>query len=138
MRRLTWGDFSKRPAKVKPFTSCAANIVSSSRKFLQLTQSRCVRRATLQIVTVKKNYASRAIWQNRPLLKLHRISNEERLLMKQWDIVMFPFNREKRHPAVIISNDEACQNEDFLEVNALICSSAKVDRLQRVTEEVLD
>src|SRR6266404_6025864 len=32
--------------------------------------------------------------------------------MKQWDIFMFPFSRERRHPAVIISNDETCQNTD--------------------------
>jgi len=28
--------------------------------------------------------------------------------MKQWDILMFPFSKERRHPAVIISNDETC------------------------------
>ncbi len=29
--------------------------------------------------------------------------------MRQWDILMFPFSKERRHPAVIISNDETCQ-----------------------------
>jgi mRNA-degrading endonuclease toxin of MazEF toxin-antitoxin module len=58
--------------------------------------------------------------------------------MQQWDIVMFPFAREKRHPAVIISNDENCQNPDIEEVNALICTSAKVNRTPRATEESLD
>ena len=51
---------------------------------------------------------------------------------------MFPFSREKRHPAVIISNDETCQNSDIEEVNALMCTSAKVNRGPKSTEEVLD
>jgi mRNA-degrading endonuclease toxin of MazEF toxin-antitoxin module len=51
---------------------------------------------------------------------------------------MFPFAKERRHPAVIISNDETCLNADIEEVNALLCSSAKVNRGPKVTEEVLD
>lgn len=58
--------------------------------------------------------------------------------MKQWDIFMFPFSRERRHPAVIISNDETCQNADIEEVNALLCTSARVNRGPKTTEEVLD
>jgi mRNA-degrading endonuclease toxin of MazEF toxin-antitoxin module len=58
--------------------------------------------------------------------------------MKQWDVFMFPFTKEKRHPAVIISNDETCQNGDVEEVNALLCTSAKVNRPAKPTEEVLD
>src|SRR5437868_1929061 len=58
--------------------------------------------------------------------------------MQQWDIFMFPFNREKRHPAVIISNDETCANKDIEEINALICTSAKLNRGPKLTEEVLD
>jgi mRNA-degrading endonuclease toxin of MazEF toxin-antitoxin module len=58
--------------------------------------------------------------------------------MRQWEIWMFPFAREKRHPAVIISNDETCQNDDVPEVNALLCTSAKVNRAPKLTEEVLD
>jgi mRNA-degrading endonuclease toxin of MazEF toxin-antitoxin module len=58
--------------------------------------------------------------------------------MKQWDIFMFPFSKERRHPAVIISNDETCQNPDIEEVNALLCTSAKVNREPKITEEVLD
>src|ERR1017187_5322373 len=58
--------------------------------------------------------------------------------MKQWDIIMFPFSREKRHPAVIISNDEACQNPDLEEVNALLCTSARVNRGPKTTEIVSD
>ena len=51
---------------------------------------------------------------------------------------MFPFSKERRHPAVIISNDETCQNPDIEEVNALLCTSAKVNREPKSTEEVLD
>ena len=58
--------------------------------------------------------------------------------MKQWDIFLFPFERERRHPAVILSNDETCQNEDIEEVNALLCTSAQVNRGPKPTEEVLD
>jgi mRNA-degrading endonuclease toxin of MazEF toxin-antitoxin module len=58
--------------------------------------------------------------------------------MRQWDILMFPFGKERRHPAVIISNDEACQNADIEEVNALLCTSARVDRPPKPTEETLD
>jgi mRNA-degrading endonuclease toxin of MazEF toxin-antitoxin module len=58
--------------------------------------------------------------------------------MKQWDILMFPFGKEKRHPAVIISNDETCQNSDIEEVNALLCTSAKVNRSCKLTEIMLD
>lgn len=58
--------------------------------------------------------------------------------MKQWDIFMFPFSKERRHPAVVISNDETCQNTDLEEVNALLCTSAKVNRPPKPTEETLD
>ena len=51
---------------------------------------------------------------------------------------MFPFSKERRHPAVIISNDETCQNPDIEEVNALLCTSAKVNRGAKSTEEILD
>src|SRR5438093_10319741 len=51
---------------------------------------------------------------------------------------MFPFTRERRHPAVIVSNDETCQNPDIEEVNSLLCTSAKVNRGPKTTEEILD
>ena len=51
---------------------------------------------------------------------------------------MFPFSKEKRHPAVIISNDETCQNVDVEELNVLLCTSAKVNRPAKPTEEILD
>jgi len=41
---------------------------------------------------------------------------------------MFPFSKERRHPAVIVSNDDTCQNPDVEELNALLCTSAKVNR----------
>jgi mRNA-degrading endonuclease toxin of MazEF toxin-antitoxin module len=58
--------------------------------------------------------------------------------MRQWDVFMFPFDRERRHPAVIVSNDEICANADLEEVNALLCTSAKVNRPPKPTEEILD
>jgi hypothetical protein len=58
--------------------------------------------------------------------------------MRQWDILMFPFGKERRHPAVIISNDETCQNPDIEEVNVLLCTSAKVNRGPKLTEATLD
>lgn len=58
--------------------------------------------------------------------------------LNQWGIFMFAFSMEKRHPAVIISNDETCQNDAIEEVNALLCTSAKVNRGPKPTEEVLD
>ena len=57
---------------------------------------------------------------------------------RQWDVYMFPFSKEKRHPAVIISNDETCQNADVEELNVLLCTSAKVNRSRKPTEEILD
>jgi mRNA-degrading endonuclease toxin of MazEF toxin-antitoxin module len=51
---------------------------------------------------------------------------------------MFPFTKERRHPAVIISNDETCHNPDLADVNALLCTSAGVNRGPKLTEEVLD
>ena len=51
---------------------------------------------------------------------------------------MFPFSKEKRYPAVIISNDETCQNVDVEELNVLLCTSAKVNRPAKPTEEILD
>lgn len=58
--------------------------------------------------------------------------------MRQWEIIMFPFGEEGAHPAVILSNDERCQNPDINRVNALLCTSARVNRGPKTTEEVLD
>jgi len=58
--------------------------------------------------------------------------------MRQWDVIMFPFSRERRHPAVVISNDEMCLNPDVDEVNALLCTSAQVNRSPKGNEISLD
>ena len=58
--------------------------------------------------------------------------------MKQWDVFMFPVSKERRYPAVIISNDETCQNPDIEEVNALLCTSVRVNRAAKTTEEIVD
>ncbi|PYJ08635.1 MAG: hypothetical protein DMF06_12300 [Verrucomicrobia bacterium] len=58
--------------------------------------------------------------------------------MRQWEIHLFPFEEEKPHPAVIISNDERCLNGDLDFVNALICTSAKLNREAKKNEVILD
>lgn len=58
--------------------------------------------------------------------------------MRQWEIYLFPFEKEKPHPAVIISNDERCLNGDLDYVNALICTSAKVNREPKKNEVILN
>jgi mRNA-degrading endonuclease toxin of MazEF toxin-antitoxin module len=58
--------------------------------------------------------------------------------MRQWEIYLFPFREEKPHPAVIISNDERCVSEDLEYVNALICTSAKLNREAKRNEVILN
>ena len=58
--------------------------------------------------------------------------------MRQWEIYLFPFREEKPHPAVIISNDERCVNEDLEYVNALICTSARLNRETKKNEVMLN
>ena len=58
--------------------------------------------------------------------------------MRQWDIYLFPFGEEKSHPAVIISHDERVLNDDIETVNALICTSAKLNREPRKNEVILN
>ena len=58
--------------------------------------------------------------------------------MRQWEIYLFPFEEEKPHPAVIISNDERSLNGDLEYVNALICTSAKLNREAKKNEVILD
>ena len=58
--------------------------------------------------------------------------------MRQWDILLFPFREELPHPAVIISNDERCENADLDVVNALICTSARLNRPPKKNEVILD
>src|SRR5947207_15730517 len=51
---------------------------------------------------------------------------------------LFPFVKGKTHPAIIISNDERCLNDDLDYVNALICTSAKVNRDAKKNEVILN
>jgi mRNA-degrading endonuclease toxin of MazEF toxin-antitoxin module len=50
----------------------------------------------------------------------------------------FPFEREKPHPVVILSNDERCPNDDLDYVNGLICTSAKLNRDAKKNEVILN
>lgn len=58
--------------------------------------------------------------------------------MRQWDIYFFPFREEQPHPAVIISNEERCVNDDLEYVNALICTSTKLNREPKKNEVILN
>ncbi|MFT5470642.1 MAG: mRNA-degrading endonuclease toxin of MazEF toxin-antitoxin module [Verrucomicrobiales bacterium] len=58
--------------------------------------------------------------------------------MKQWEIYLFPFQNAGPHPAVILSNDERCENPDLTHVNALICTSVRVTRPAKRNEVILD
>jgi mRNA-degrading endonuclease toxin of MazEF toxin-antitoxin module len=58
--------------------------------------------------------------------------------VRQWEIYLFPFRKEQPHPAVIISNEERCVNDDLEFVNALICTSAKLNREARKNEVILN
>jgi mRNA-degrading endonuclease toxin of MazEF toxin-antitoxin module len=58
--------------------------------------------------------------------------------VRQWEVYLFPFEEERPHPAVIISNDERCRNQDLEYVNALICTSAKLNREPKKNEVILN
>jgi mRNA-degrading endonuclease toxin of MazEF toxin-antitoxin module len=58
--------------------------------------------------------------------------------VRQWEIHLFAFEKEKPHPAVIVSNDERCLNDDLDHVNALICTTAKVNREAKKNEVILN
>ena len=58
--------------------------------------------------------------------------------MRQWEIHLFPFQEEKPHPAVILSNDERCLNGDLDYVNALSCSSVRLNREAKKNEVILN
>jgi mRNA-degrading endonuclease toxin of MazEF toxin-antitoxin module len=51
---------------------------------------------------------------------------------------LFPFREEEPHPAVIISNDERCINEDLEYLHALICTSARLNREAKKNEVTLN
>lgn len=58
--------------------------------------------------------------------------------MKQWEICFYPFERENPHPVVILSNDERCGNEMLEYVNALLCTTARLNRAPKKHEVILD
>ena len=58
--------------------------------------------------------------------------------MRQWEIYLFPFREEKPHPAVIISNEERCVNDGLEYVNALICTSVRLNREAKKHEVILN
>ena len=58
--------------------------------------------------------------------------------MNPWGIYFYAFDEEGDHPAVIISNEERCQNSDLHYVNALLCTSAKLNRGPKKNEIILD
>jgi len=58
--------------------------------------------------------------------------------VRQWEVYLFPFREERPHPAVIISNEERCVNHDLEYVNALICTSARLNREAKKHEVVLN
>lgn len=58
--------------------------------------------------------------------------------MKQWEIYLYPFGSEGPHPAVILSNQERCDNPDIEYLNVLICTSAKLNRAAKKNEVILD
>jgi mRNA-degrading endonuclease toxin of MazEF toxin-antitoxin module len=58
--------------------------------------------------------------------------------MKQWDVYQYRFEKEGLHPAVILSNDERGYHTDLEAVNALLRTSAKLNREPRKHEVILD
>jgi mRNA-degrading endonuclease toxin of MazEF toxin-antitoxin module len=58
--------------------------------------------------------------------------------VRQWEIYLFPFREERPHPAVVISNEERCVNEDLEHVNALICTSSRLNREPKKNEVILN
>jgi mRNA-degrading endonuclease toxin of MazEF toxin-antitoxin module len=58
--------------------------------------------------------------------------------VRQWEIFLYPFEVEKPHPVVIISSDERCNNGDLEDINALICTSAKLNREPKKNEVILN
>ena len=58
--------------------------------------------------------------------------------MRQWEIYLYPFGDELPHPAVILSNDERCENKDLALVNALISTTVRLNREPKKSEVILD
>jgi mRNA-degrading endonuclease toxin of MazEF toxin-antitoxin module len=53
--------------------------------------------------------------------------------VKQWDTFDCEFAHGK-HPCIIVSPTDRCQNADFLTVNVLACQSHRAQRLPRENE----
>jgi hypothetical protein len=58
--------------------------------------------------------------------------------VKPWDIVLYSFEEEGPHPAVILSAIERRENQDYETANALLCTSAKLNRGPKPSEVILD
>ncbi len=58
--------------------------------------------------------------------------------MKQWNVFLYPFTAEGELPAVIISNDERCENPHYPHVNALLCTSLRAARPAKKNEVILN
>ena len=58
--------------------------------------------------------------------------------MKQWEIYDYPFAVEGSHPVLIISNPARSQNEDFAELNGLLCRSVRPNFQPKFIHFVLD
>lgn len=58
--------------------------------------------------------------------------------MRQWDIMVYPFKDAGPHPAVILSSDARCRNESLTHVNALLCTSVRLNRELKPNEAALD
>lgn len=58
--------------------------------------------------------------------------------MRQWEVYLYPFAKERPHPVVVLPPQERCENPDLVEVNALLCVSIRADRPLRKTEVALD
>ncbi len=58
--------------------------------------------------------------------------------MNQWDVFLYPFEKEQPHPVVIISNEERCMNKDLLWVNGLLCTTVRLTRPLKNREVMLD
>jgi mRNA-degrading endonuclease toxin of MazEF toxin-antitoxin module len=57
--------------------------------------------------------------------------------MRQWDVVQcdFPFGK---HPAVILSHDDLCTNDQRAHVNVLACTTLRPNKPTRRHEIILD
>jgi hypothetical protein len=61
------------------------------------------------------------------------------MILEQWDIVMYPFDPPVGvHPAVIVSMQSRVGNPQQLILNALICTTARLNRPVHPNEVALD